>query len=187
LQPPPSLRIRRSFYGYALWETRCVPLCWTGWLVWHTRADSEHVWVRVYCAQYAPWPCVWSACPSTARFPVTGGTIKVCQCEWITRCTSSSDENGSTGSARTKFTGGWAASAAGGRGTTCAGGGAASGCTGWSMYSSLFVDCVFCLAISLINCFRLMPAVSLIESIFLRSAVVPATSFSGTWYSGLNT
>ncbi len=73
-----------------------------------------------------------------------------------------------------------AVSAAGGGATSSAGGSAGYGCTGGSMYSSLFVDCCFCLAICLINTFRLTPAVTLIELVFLRSAGVSATSFFGT-------
>ena len=82
--------------------------------------------------------------------------------------------------------GGAAASAAGGGATSCACGGgatgsAAGGCTGGSMYSILFVDRCFCLAIFLINSLRLTPAVPLIELVFLRCAGVSATSFACTW------
>ncbi len=50
LRPPPPCRIRMSFYGHARWKPSCVPLQWTGCHVWHARADSEHVWLRVDCS-----------------------------------------------------------------------------------------------------------------------------------------
>ncbi len=67
------------------------------------------------------------------------------------------------------------------------GGYAGWGCTGWFMYASLFVDCFFCIFCSFINNFLLIPAVPLMELVFLRRAGVSATNLSGTLYAALNT